>query len=458
MAINLASLTDAWPADLRGEIEQWNLPEAKVALPAEAVREGLQRGRLAFTWQTLRSWITPPPPAADSVHDAATVELPLSVITPLFLAGQKQPVRTLRKSAVDEIPDLFFDGRKGDVPKSNGEHDEVPVQARSTTAPPKPAPAIPVAASPAPAAAATPKAAPLPQPVPAPQPAQNAGVMRIPLKDLTGMWPQELRSEIAGWDLAQLMVSLPAEAINARLKQGKVIFPWETLRSWIAPAPPSSISSHDKTALELPLPVIMPIFLAGRKQPARPQPQVHPDTDIPDPFAEFLEPPTAEKKNGRPEAEPVCAEKVPGTTSFARKKTAPPPRTETKVEAPVEPSPALPKQSSTPADVLASAVKLKGVVGALVALSDGFKVASKLPPDMDGDALAAFLPHIFSKVNQSTRELRMGDLNNLNFTVDNVPWKIFRVNQIFFAALGHAGQSMPTAELAALAHKLTFKN
>jgi hypothetical protein len=42
--------------------------------------------------------------------------------------------------------------------------------------------------------------------------------------------------------------------------------------------------------------------------------------------------------------------------------------------------------------------------------------------------------------------------------VDDIPWKIFRVDQIFFAALGHAGQTMPTDQLAALAHKLTFKN
>jgi hypothetical protein len=32
------------------------------------------------------------------------------------------------------------------------------------------------------------------------------------------------------------------------------------------------------------------------------------------------------------------------------------------------------------------------------------------------------------------------------------------VNQIFFAALGHAGKPMPTDQLAALANKLTFKN
>jgi predicted regulator of Ras-like GTPase activity (Roadblock/LC7/MglB family) len=209
----------------------------------------------------------------------------------------------------------------------------------------------------------------------------------------------------------------------------------------------------------------MPLFLASRKQPAKTRPQAL-DDDIPDPFAEFLNPAPAAQKSGKSEAEPARTKKVADTTSPSRKKKAAPSKMEAKAEAKVEmkvgtkvePPTALPKQSSTPAEVLASAVKLEGVAGALVALSDGFKVASKLPPDMDGDALAAFLPHIFTKVNQATRELRMGDLNNLNFTVDNIPWKIFQVNQLFFAALGHAGQSMPTTELAALAHKLNFKN
>ena len=78
----------------------------------------------------------------------------------------------------------------------------------------------------------------------------------------------------------------------------------------------------------------------------------------------------------------------------------------------------------------------EGVGGALIALPDGLMVASKIPPDMNADTLAAFLPAIFGKVSQCTKELRMGELNNLNFTVGNVPWKIFRVNAIFFAAFG----------------------
>ena len=51
----------------------------------------------------------------------------------------------------------------------------------------------------------------------------------------------------------------------------------------------------------------------------------------------------------------------------------------------------------------------------------------------------------------------MGALNNFNFTVGNVPWKIFRVNAVYFAAFGHAGEALPTAQLAALAAELDRK-
>ena len=84
-------------------------------------------------------------------------------------------------------------------------------------------------------------------------------------------------------------------------------------------------------------------------------------------------------------------------------------------------------------------------------------VASQLSPDLNGDTLAAFLPQIFGKVSACTKELRMGELNNLNFTVGNVPWKIFRVNAIFFAAFGRAGEALPTAQLSALAVELDHK-
>jgi predicted regulator of Ras-like GTPase activity (Roadblock/LC7/MglB family) len=115
-------------------------------------------------------------------------------------------------------------------------------------------------------------------------------------------------------------------------------------------------------------------------------------------------------------------------------------------------------RGAAPGEVVERAMNLPGVAGAIIALPDGLKVASQIPPDLNGDTLAAFIPQIFARVNQCSRELRMGDLNNLSFTVGNVPWKIFRVNAVYFAAFGRANEGLPAAPLAELATALDRKN
>ena len=107
--------------------------------------------------------------------------------------------------------------------------------------------------------------------------------------------------------------------------------------------------------------------------------------------------------------------------------------------------------------MVARAAALPGVAGSVVAMQDGLRVASQVPAEFNPDTLAAFLPQIFERVNQSTRELRMGALNNINFTVGSVPWKIFRVNAVYFAAFGRAGEQLPSAQLAQLAAALDRK-
>jgi predicted regulator of Ras-like GTPase activity (Roadblock/LC7/MglB family) len=115
------------------------------------------------------------------------------------------------------------------------------------------------------------------------------------------------------------------------------------------------------------------------------------------------------------------------------------------------------KRYSSPNEIVARAAAMEGVAGALVALPDGLMVASQIPPEHNGDTLAAFLPQIFSKVHTSAKELRMGELNNVSFTVGTTPWKIWRVNAIFFAVFGSAAKPMPTAQLASLAAELDRK-
>jgi predicted regulator of Ras-like GTPase activity (Roadblock/LC7/MglB family) len=124
---------------------------------------------------------------------------------------------------------------------------------------------------------------------------------------------------------------------------------------------------------------------------------------------------------------------------------------------PATPGTTFSSRKATPNEVVTKASTLEGVYGALVVLQDGLLVACKLDASQRGETIAALIPQMYSKLSGCTKELRMGELNNLNFTVGNVPWKIFRVNGIFFAAFGKAGERLPTAQLAKLAGELDYK-
>ncbi len=327
-----------------------------------------------------------------------------------------------------------------------------------------------------------------PQPVAAPQPVvpqPGHSVITTSLNALWESWPDALRREIVQNNLADARVALPTDFVEAALRKGRVVFPWKILRSWIRPATPPGVSAYDAMELELPLKVIAPLFIA-RKQVAAPVPtKATVDEAIPNLFFGFPQPDAVPPEVTRgpieavvPVVPPAPIELIP--TAVANAFPMP-------VGLPLVPKPAdsnyyiwddvsdttrihaeeIKRKGATgtefvtryasPNEIVSRAAGLDGVAGALIALPDGLMVASRIPMDMNGDTLAAFLPQIFSKVSQCTKELRLGELNNLGFSVGNVPWKIFRVNAIFFAAFGHVAQPLPTAQLAALAVELDRK-
>lgn len=291
------------------------------------------------------------------------------------------------------------------------------------------------------------------------RPATEEPSLNVALMNLAQGWPESLRHEIGQLNLTDAKVALPVEMVEQALKHGRVAYSWKVLRSWIKPAPLPTVSVHDNAMLELPLKVIAPLFLHRHKDTAKPQQKVALDDNIPNLFFGFPQPgtpPAAEATvpAGRAVTKPV------DTNYLSWQDSADPARAdETEYKRKVEPSPgtSFVTRYATPNEVVSRAAALDGVAGALIALPDGLMVASRLSSDLNGDTLAAFLPQIFGKVSQCTKELRMGDLNNLNFTVGNVPWKIFRVNAIFFAAFGRPGQPLPTGQLAALAAELDRK-
>ena len=276
---------------------------------------------------------------------------------------------------------------------------------------------------------------------PRPEPAQS--VLLVSLDDLAENWPAELKNEIQRGGLNA--VPLPANFVDAGLKRGRVTMTWKEIRTLAKSNSPAS--PHDSLALDLPLQVLAPAFFAAQKNGGG-QKKVAVAAEIPNLFFGF--------PNGNAEtvAQPAAASAAqkPADTNFF---------TADQEEAPVlrmtAPQTDFINRHAHPQEVVARAAVLPGVAGAVVALADGLRVASQVPETLSADTVAAFLPQIFERVNQSTRELRMGTLNNVSFTVGNVPWKIFRVNSVYFAAFGRAGESLPKALLAGLAAELDRK-
>jgi predicted regulator of Ras-like GTPase activity (Roadblock/LC7/MglB family) len=301
---------------------------------------------------------------------------------------------------------------------------------------------------------AKPSAQPQPQPQPQPQHPQSQPLV-ISLTALADGWPDAIRKEIIQSNLVEAKVALPNEAVEKGLKQGRLAFTWKSLRSWLRPPASMASSAHDNAVVELPLKIVAPLFLERQREATKSQAKVAIDEEIPNLFFGF---PQADSVNPENQASGATAGRAPETNYYIWDDGSDTARVDLSDEK-RNPSPGTKfvARYATPNEVVSRAAALDGVAGALIALPDGLMVASRVSADLNGDTLAAFLPQIFGKVTQCTKELRMGELNNLNFTVGNVPWKIFRVNAIFFAAFGRSGEGLPTAQLAALAAELDHK-
>lgn len=323
---------------------------------------------------------------------------------------------------------------------------------------------------PAPIRFTAPKPAPAPAPVAMPSPAAETRFLTIAVAELAGAWPGAVQQEIMAHSLMTSSVALPFGIVEAALKQGKFTVPWKVLRGWLKPPATIPSSANDAMMLELPLKIIAPLFLAEMKG-NKPQRKLTVDASIPALFSNRLESLPSEPHTGAvaafaaasaaPEPPPPVALKQSDTNYFARQNPNASEQQPDEVAPPIKPGPspgtAFLKRYATPNDIVTKASKLPGVDGALIALPDGLLVASVVPPQVNADTIAGFLPQIFTRVSQSVKELRMGDINNLNFTVGSIPWKIFKVGAIYFAAFGRAGEPLPSAQLAGIAAELDRK-
>jgi len=422
-------------------------PVQKIEVAEEIAGPFSGHGRgVTFTTQPLKpSTVTPPlaelnkpvaftpPPAVRSVQPPPAPRFVAPAPdTEIFAFTPRQTIQPT--PPISFTPPAKPAGNGNGNGNSNGHGNTVLPPFKFTTAP-----VAPVAAA---------SSAPRPEPV---QP-----TIQVSLDDLAEGWPEELKNEIMRASLANLCLALPMKVVEPGLKRGRVTMTWKEVRTLARPSSASSV--NDGLELELPLKVLAPAFMSAQKTLMRANPKVSVSEEIPNLFFGFPQ--------SAPAAAPPAPASAPEQDSFPPENTNVY-LTEDSGEAAASDALSLKRvanpatdflsRQTHPKETVARAMALPGVAGAVVALADGLRVASEVPAEQNADAVAAFLPQIFERVSQSTRELRMGALNNVAFTVGNVPWKIFRVNSIYFAAFGRAGTGLPTLQLAALAAGLDRK-
>jgi hypothetical protein len=462
------------PQELKPRLKHPDAGTLTIGIPLERILAQLASGVVKISFGELRQAAPDLFTSADD-RDRVLVPLPLADIiarlNPRLITRRREQKRVAVPAEIRSPFDLRGQGLFLSVPPAHPERVAAPLPSAAPPArtsiiaphtPPPPA-AIPLSA-PAMTSATRPVGDLATRPAlglsssapPLSRPSGNPEFLVMGLPSLAESWPEAVRKEIVQLNLVDARVALPGEVVERALKQGRIAFTWKTLRSWIKPSLPPAVSAHDSTVLELPLKVVAPLFLARQQTGSKAQKKVSVDEDIPNLFFGF---PQSEAGNARVAPTPKPAPAKPADTNYyIWDDTSDRPKAlDTEVQPSASPGTKFVAKYATPNEVVSRAAALDGVAGVLIALPDGLMVASRLSADLNGDTLAAFLPQIFGKVNQCTKELRMGELNNLNFTVGNMPWKIFRVHSIFFAAFGRAGEPLPTAQLAALAAELDHR-
>lgn len=264
------------------------------------------------------------------------------------------------------------------------------------------------------------------------------------LQDLWETWPAIIKTE-AMLAHKEALVYIPDAFLRVELRKGRLLCTADILKSWIRdPKARRAMPNSTQLTLELPLKVVVPAFIqkTGQiRQPAKsfelgpawrapahstpPVPELKPETVIRQTSVGFEQPAVVRiSTNPQPEATPTI---------------------------PV-PQPAVRKPD--PAGLVAQALTLPGVAGAIIALPNGVIAAQRLPKDLNPDAVAEFVHRAMDQINQCATVLRQGYTTRLSFTVGEISWAIFKRGAICFAAMSKPNQMLPEESLGLLAAEL----
>jgi predicted regulator of Ras-like GTPase activity (Roadblock/LC7/MglB family) len=243
---------------------------------------------------------------------------------------------------------------------------------------------------------------------------------------------------IAELQLQSATVALPMSRLEPGLKAGRIVFSWGQLCQWLQPPPPAESPANREAALELPLKVVAPLFLARRRpghDPRKLTGAANIPSHIPNLFARTTAAPEGAiaSRAAVPAAPPAAGALdevfgVPGRIEW------------------------------TPQEICRRICALEGVAGSALAMNDGLVVAAHLPPPMNPDTVAAFLPQIFARVGQSAGEMQLGPLTGIVLAVGQARCAIYKTGRLYLAVLGRPGAILPEPILGRIAAELAKRN
>jgi predicted regulator of Ras-like GTPase activity (Roadblock/LC7/MglB family) len=312
---------------------------------------------------------------------------------------------------------------------------------------------------------------------------ETPGVLTFKLRDVCAPWPGALKTALA-LQMNHLTVRVPVQDLEPAIRSGKPAFPWRRVRSWISPAVPNELGEElDDTPVLFPLSAVIPAFMAQQQGGARRKVEVC--ENIPDvfasrnaapaPFPTVLPPPEPEMPSSlqagpfpapeSAEASSQAMEAVEETdTSAPEPELIPAPPLIERTSGPTSPAKAGAgatcladlfgqpgRKEWTPAEIVEHTVLLPGLEGVLIGTDYGLPVASHWPSELNVLAMAGFLPGIFLKTGQFTKELRLGEPDAMKLQLGKRQLSLQRAGSWFFAAITHEGEPLPESQLAIVA-------
>lgn len=440
--------------------------EVSVALPLGEIVQQLSPAHFARRAQKLTEVPAEVAPVFSANGGGATVSKPTAPSAPTAPAVRPQRTVTTTMVAPSEVPPA------GPTSKISMSAQAMASLAGKSVAP-SPGPVRPVVPAAKPTHVATPVAATVMRSPPAAQTndaVKVSGELPVPLATISTEWAGELRALLKGKSLEQAHIHVPLALLEPAMKSGKVVFPWKEVSAWIRPALNlPSVPGTAEIKVELPLKVIAPLFMAHHRGAA--QKRIAVDETIPDLFGGGNSSMQAQIAPSAPSATfraPTPSAPAPAPAADGLRMSSPPAALAEVRTAPAAPAaPAVPDEERiigvpgkrfSPKDIVLNASRLPGVSGALLAMNDGLLVTGHTPPSMKAENIAAFIPQMFGRMNQYTKELALGPLQQLTLTVEAGQWHVLKRDSIYFAVLGKGGEPLPLNLLAKIAAELSSQS